>query len=103
MSLAQETFDAAVQENIDEFGMEPDEAVKSAVEEFQMQVRNSGLMTDLRKCTGNSNSSSITFVWCFHRAWISLALSKLCREPIVRGIACQLSVELQHLQLWAGC
>eukprot|EP00884_Botryococcus_braunii_P005371 jgi/Botrbrau1/14835/Bobra.0278s0005.1 len=35
LKLTQETFDAAVQENIDEFGMEPDEAVNSAVQEFQ--------------------------------------------------------------------
>ncbi|BDA43881.1 Armadillo repeat-containing protein 6 [Coccomyxa sp. Obi] len=35
--VTQDSFDAAVQENINEFDMTPDEAVKSAVEEFEMQ------------------------------------------------------------------
>ncbi|KAL4450640.1 hypothetical protein ABPG77_000996 [Micractinium sp. CCAP 211/92] len=35
--ITQETFDAAVRENIDEFEMEPEEALKSAVEEFAAQ------------------------------------------------------------------
>lgn len=35
---AQETFDAAVKENIEEFGLTPEEAVESAVEEFYLQV-----------------------------------------------------------------
>ncbi|KAK9915509.1 hypothetical protein WJX75_000068 [Coccomyxa subellipsoidea] len=35
--VTQESFDEAVQENIAEFDMTPDEAVKSAVEEFEMQ------------------------------------------------------------------
>uniref|UniRef100_A0A8I5TQ16 Armadillo repeat-containing protein 6 n=1 Tax=Pongo abelii TaxID=9601 RepID=A0A8I5TQ16_PONAB len=35
--IAQETFDAAVRENIEEFAMGPDEAVKEAVEQFESQ------------------------------------------------------------------
>ncbi|PSC67827.1 magnesium protoporphyrin IX chloroplastic-like [Micractinium conductrix] len=35
--ITQETFDAAVQENITEFDMEPEEALSSAVEEFTAQ------------------------------------------------------------------
>ncbi|KAL3155515.1 hypothetical protein ABBQ38_011067 [Trebouxia sp. C0009 RCD-2024] len=35
--VSQETFDAAVKENEDEFGMEPEEAMQSAVEEFKLQ------------------------------------------------------------------
>ena len=35
--ISQETFDSAVQENIDDFGMEPDEAVADAVSQFETQ------------------------------------------------------------------
>ncbi|XP_053438880.1 armadillo repeat-containing protein 6 isoform X2 [Nycticebus coucang] len=35
--ITQETFDAAVQENIEEFSMGPEEAVKEAVEQFESQ------------------------------------------------------------------
>ncbi|OXB57705.1 UNVERIFIED_CONTAM: hypothetical protein H355_008659, partial [Colinus virginianus] len=35
--IAQETFDDAVQENIAEFGMEPEEALKDAVQQFESQ------------------------------------------------------------------
>lgn len=35
--ITQETFDAAVRENIDEFEMDPDEALREAVEQFQSQ------------------------------------------------------------------
>ncbi|XP_061879515.1 armadillo repeat-containing protein 6 isoform X1 [Entelurus aequoreus] len=35
--VTQETFDAAVKENIDEFEMDPDEALREAVEQFQSQ------------------------------------------------------------------
>ena len=35
--ITQETFDAVVQENLDEFGMEPDEAVADAVTQFESQ------------------------------------------------------------------
>ncbi|KAL4433644.1 hypothetical protein ABPG75_000085 [Micractinium tetrahymenae] len=35
--ITQETFDAAVRENIEDFDMEPEEALKSAVEEFMAQ------------------------------------------------------------------
>lgn len=35
--VSQETFDSAVQENIDEFGMEPEEAVADAVSQFESQ------------------------------------------------------------------
>ena len=35
--ISQETFDEAVQENIDDFDLEPDEAVADAVKEFELQ------------------------------------------------------------------
>ena len=35
--ISQDTFDSAVQENIDEFGMEPDEAVADAKQQFESQ------------------------------------------------------------------
>lgn len=35
--ITQETFDAAVRENMEEFEMEPDEALKEAVEQFESQ------------------------------------------------------------------
>lgn len=35
--ITQETFDAAVRENIEEFEMGPEEAVKEAVEQFESQ------------------------------------------------------------------
>nr|XP_057923235.1 armadillo repeat-containing protein 6 [Doryrhamphus excisus] len=35
--ITQETFDTAVRENIDEFEMDPDEALREAVEQFQSQ------------------------------------------------------------------
>lgn len=35
--ITQETFDAVVRENKEEFGMEPDEALSDAVEQFESQ------------------------------------------------------------------
>lgn len=35
--ITQETFDAAVRENMEEFEMEPDEALREAVEQFESQ------------------------------------------------------------------
>lgn len=35
--ITQETFDATVRENMEEFDMEPDEALKEAVEQFESQ------------------------------------------------------------------
>ena len=35
--ISQETFDECVQGNIDDFEMEPDEAVEEAVKEFELQ------------------------------------------------------------------
>eukprot|EP00238_Polyblepharides_amylifera_P003099 CAMPEP_0196590390 /NCGR_PEP_ID=MMETSP1081-20130531/66513_1 /TAXON_ID=36882 /ORGANISM="Pyramimonas amylifera, Strain CCMP720" /LENGTH=59 /DNA_ID=CAMNT_0041913485 /DNA_START=112 /DNA_END=287 /DNA_ORIENTATION=+ len=35
-TISQETFDEAVQQNIDTFDMDPEEAVADAVKEFQM-------------------------------------------------------------------
>lgn len=35
--ITQETFDAAVRENMEEFDMEPDEALGEAVEQFESQ------------------------------------------------------------------
>lgn len=40
--ITQETFDAAVRENIEEFEMGPEEAVKEAVEQFESQGRHCG-------------------------------------------------------------
>ena len=36
--ISQETFDAAVKENIDEFEMEAEEALNDAVQQFEAQV-----------------------------------------------------------------
>lgn len=38
LAITQETFDEAVRENINEFEMTPEEAVKNAVEQFKAQV-----------------------------------------------------------------
>lgn len=35
--ITQETFDAAVKENMEEFDMAPDEALREAVEQFESQ------------------------------------------------------------------
>lgn len=35
--ITQETFDAVVHENIEEFQMQPEEAIKEAVEQFESQ------------------------------------------------------------------
>lgn len=37
--ISQETFDAVVKENMEEFDMNREEAVKEAVEQFQSQVK----------------------------------------------------------------
>ena len=37
--ITQETFDAVVKENIEEFGLETEEAIKDAIEQFKAQVR----------------------------------------------------------------
>lgn len=37
--ITQETFDAVVHENIEEFQMQPEEAIKEAVEQFESQGR----------------------------------------------------------------
>ena len=36
--ISQETFDAVVKENIEEFGLDLEEATKDAVEQFKAQV-----------------------------------------------------------------
>lgn len=36
--ITQETFDNAVKENIDDLGLEPEEAVQEAVVQFEKQV-----------------------------------------------------------------
>ena len=36
--IAQETFDAVVKENVEEFGLPLDEARKDAIEQFKAQV-----------------------------------------------------------------
>eukprot|EP00899_Mesostigma_viride_P027973 jgi/Mesvir1/8360/Mv12615-RA.2 len=46
IKVSQEAFDAAVQENIDEFGMDPAEAIEEALTTFRMQGADvSGLLT----------------------------------------------------------
>ena len=37
--ITQETFDAVVKENVDDFEMEVEEALEDAVKQFQTQVR----------------------------------------------------------------
>ncbi len=37
--VSQETFDDAVRENMDDFGMAREEAIKDAIDQFKMQVR----------------------------------------------------------------
>jgi len=39
--ITQETFDAAILENIDLLEMSPEDAVQEAVQQFEAQVRNS--------------------------------------------------------------
>ncbi len=36
--ISQETFDAAVRENVEEFGLSLDEAKKDAIQQFEAQV-----------------------------------------------------------------
>jgi hypothetical protein len=36
--ISQETFDAAVKENIDDFGLSAEEAIQDTIKEFQLQV-----------------------------------------------------------------
>ena len=37
--ITQETFDAVVKENIEEFGLDVEEATKDAIDQFKAQVR----------------------------------------------------------------
>ena len=41
--ISQETFDAVVKENMDDFGLEREEAVKEAMSQFESQVRKSAI------------------------------------------------------------
>ena len=52
MRISQETFDQAVQENIDDFGMEPEEALEDAARQFESQGAN--LSNILRRVPGAS-------------------------------------------------
>lgn len=45
--ITQETFDDAVKENIKEFDMNPEEAVKEAIEQFTAQVMNKNNGTNM--------------------------------------------------------
>lgn len=45
--ITQETFDAAVRENMEEFEMEPDEALREAVEQFESQGKVQGCSREL--------------------------------------------------------
>lgn len=41
--ISQETFDQVVKENIEEFGLDEDEALKEAVSQFESQVGLGGI------------------------------------------------------------
>ncbi len=36
--ISQETFDAAVKENVDDFGLSIEDAIKDSIKEFELQV-----------------------------------------------------------------
>ena len=38
--ITQETFDGVVKENIEEFGLDKEEAIKEAIAQFESQVKN---------------------------------------------------------------
>lgn len=63
--ITQETFDATVRENMEEFDMEPDEALKEAVEQFESQgnqlkrirILNSGFVRGVVLYTDNNTEN----------------------------------------------
>ena len=44
--ISQETFDSVVKENMDEFGLEKEEAIKEAISQFESQVCVSQIVPD---------------------------------------------------------
>jgi len=55
--ITQETFDAVVKENIEEFGLDVEEATKDAIDQFKAQgVSLSNIVTDSHK---NDNASHL--------------------------------------------
>lgn len=54
--ITQETFDAAVQENIEEFEMGTEEAIREAVEQFESQGRAVASILDLRGHSPQANT-----------------------------------------------
>lgn len=64
-AVSQETFNDAVKENINEFGMTPEEAVKNAVEQFVAQVNTfyllyyKAILTISLYCKQSKNNSKL--------------------------------------------
>ena len=46
--ISQETFDSVVKENIEEFEMSREDAIKEAIEQFQSQVQTSSISFNLK-------------------------------------------------------
>lgn len=63
--ITQETFDAAVRENMEEFEMDPDEALREAVEQFESQ--------------GN-RKTSLVVQWCTLATYISLNIEVIVEK-----------------------
>jgi len=58
--VSQETFDAAVQENIDEFDMEPEEALADAIQQFETQgVNLSNVVKRVPGATGADDPAAV--------------------------------------------
>lgn len=57
--ITQETFDAAVRENMEEFDMDPDEALREAVEQFESQGK-----SKKRIVSSNSLIYSLLIAYC---------------------------------------
>ena len=87
--ITQETFDAAVRENIEEFDMGPEEAVKEAVEQFESQGRAAWLCpsASLALCPiATSSPQLLTYrsdvlPWLCRACVAALDLSLLCTLP----------------------
>ena len=78
--ITQETFDAAVRENIEEFEMGPEEAVKEAVEQFESQGRAVwlGLSAGLALCPRVASSPQL-LMW---KEWYpAMTTSLLAWQP----------------------
>ena len=62
--ITQETFDAAVRENIEEFEMGPEEAVKEAVKQFESQGRAVELGLSDGRALCHTVASSLQLLTC---------------------------------------